>query len=44
MVVLSEESSKRLEMGAKSRVKPAKMLILRSFPRTGEQDLGVSIA
>jgi len=42
--VLSEESSKRFEMGAKSRVKPAKMLMLRSFPRTSERITVVSSA
>lgn len=35
--MLREESSKRLEMGAKSRVKPAKMLMLRSLPRTSDR-------
>ena len=35
--MLREESSKRCEMLAKSRVKPANMLMLRSRPRTSER-------
>ncbi len=37
MVVFSLLSSKRWLMAAKSRVKPAKMLMLRSLPRTSER-------
>jgi len=35
--VFKELSSKRWLIVAKSRVNPAKMLILRSFPRTSER-------
>ena len=35
--MLREESSKRCEMVAKSRVKPANMFMLRSRPRTSER-------
>lgn len=37
IVVLVLLSSKRCEIVAKSRVKPAKMLMLRSLPRTSER-------
>jgi hypothetical protein len=37
IVVLSALSSNRWLMVAKSRVKPAKMLMLRSLPRTSER-------
>ena len=43
-MVLSEESSNRCVTGAKSRVKPAKMLMLRSRPRTSEMRTVVSSA
>lgn len=35
--MLRDESSKRAEIGAKSRVKPAKILMLRSFPSTSDR-------
>jgi hypothetical protein len=44
MVVFKEEFSKRWEMGAKSRVKPAKMLMLRSLPITSETSTVLSSA
>jgi len=44
IVVLRDESSKRWEIGAKSRVKPAKMLMLRSLPITSETRTVLSLA